>query len=43
MDRYVTSIDQVNLIADQNIKFDDMAIEAYRNRSQQWLKNAIEK
>lgn len=42
MDRYVTSIDQVNLIADQNIKFDDMAIEAYRNRSLQWLKNAIE-
>lgn len=41
-DRYVASIDGARKIIEQEIKFDDSAIEAYRSRSLQWLKNAID-
>ena len=43
IDRYITSIEQVEAKANSDMKFDDEAIGIYRNRSLQWLKNAIEK
>lgn len=41
-DRYITDFEGVKKIIENEIKFDDSAIEAYRNRSLQWLKNAID-
>ncbi|MBQ6723171.1 MAG: polysaccharide pyruvyl transferase family protein [Paludibacteraceae bacterium] len=42
IDRYITSIEQVEAKVNSDMKFDDEAIGTYRNRSLQWLKNAIE-
>lgn len=42
IDRYITSIEQVNTKVNPDMKFDESAIESYRHRSLEWLKNAIE-
>lgn len=42
-DRYIETLEQIDAILDNAIKFDDTAIETYRSRSLQWLRNAIEK
>lgn len=41
-DRYITEIDEASKILEQEIKFDESAIETYRSRSLQWLKDSIE-
>ena len=41
-DRYITDFEGAKKIIENEIKFDGSAIEAYRNRSLQWLKNAID-
>lgn len=40
---YISNINDAQKILKQEITFDDSAIETYRSRSLQWLKNAIEK
>lgn len=42
-DRYITNHEGVKKIVNQEIQFDDIAIETYRGRSLQWLKDAIER
>lgn len=42
INRYITSIEQVNAKANPDLKFEESAIESYRHRSLEWLKNAID-
>ena len=41
-DRYITNLEGVRKIIEQETNFEESVIETYRNRSLQWLKNAIE-
>ncbi len=41
-DRYVTDVGDIGEILEHEILFDELAIETYRSRSLQWLKNAID-
>lgn len=40
--RYITSVEEVQKVLEKEIKFDESAIESYRHRSLEWLKNAID-
>lgn len=42
-DRYITDIEQIGQKLSNEMEFDESAIEIYRSRSLNWLKNAIEK
>ena len=41
-DRYIVAEEQINSILINDMKYDESAIETYRNRSLLWLKNAID-
>ena len=41
-DRYITEVEQVEDMKNRGMDFDELAIEKYRTRSLEWLKNAIE-
>jgi hypothetical protein len=41
-DRYIVAEEQINSVLTNDMKYDESAIETYRNRSLLWLKNAID-